>query len=330
MLIKMSTTPCAHARQVEKLFESPGYRNFREQPGKQAVLAQYTSSAGENAMRPHSPNTAARLAERPGTGGAANLTLLENHYKKCERCGQSLGCTCKKRPGSRHGRTRSGSDSQQQIADEVGHKMSKGGGQSLGGGSRADDSESEHHDGDASERAVTASTWDDTDDDRDEFTEASALPEDVLYLMKAKFEYVGGGEGQLTLAQDEVVQVIAEANEDGWAYGRIAASQVVGYFPVIYCVVFQPPALEQTASSTASVKSSPSNGNLTSAKLKAHSEACSPQQGHEQLASSRSAGHAGAGAGSVVMGGKVVQGLDKAELIKQAEVPRPLHARKEY
>lgn len=48
-----------------------------------------------------SPNTAGRRAEKPGSGGAPNLHVVENLYRSCARCGlkQGFGCVCNRGAG---------------------------------------------------------------------------------------------------------------------------------------------------------------------------------------------------------------------------------------
>jgi hypothetical protein len=290
----------------------------------------YNTKSKSDAERPHSPNTLARLAERPGAGGPPNLTLIENMYKACERCGHSLGCTCKTRPGSRHTRSRSGEDKQhQQLVDEVTLKVTGGSSKSA----RAYDSEgdtAEHsdlQDGEASERAVSASTRDETDEERDEEVEAPPLPEDVLYLMIALYAFAGDGDSQLPLARDMIVQVLAEANEDGWAYGRNEKTGDEGYFPINYCVVHQKTAQPSTNKSAQSPKMSCANqAPLNSATLKAHVESSSQKSARDVRAalagSSDSAGTVRTGAEVVVLSGKIVKVEDKEDVMKQAQVAR--------
>ena len=47
------------------------------------------------------PNIAGGRAEKPGSGGAPNLHIVENLYRSCARCGlkQGFGCACNRDAG---------------------------------------------------------------------------------------------------------------------------------------------------------------------------------------------------------------------------------------
>lgn len=48
---------------------------------------------------------------------------------------------------------------------------------------------------------------------------APVLPDGVLYLVRAWAEFAAEGPVQLALACGDLVQVLHEANQDGWGYG---------------------------------------------------------------------------------------------------------------
>ena len=274
---------------AESLTHSEGYKNFRSQPDKQKVIDDY--AAGQPSSREVNGVDIISAAVPAGLGA------LAGQYKKCTVCNKlPKMCQCQ---GPRA--WRAGEMTPRGVA-EPGEGTGGAGdapvggftyGRSGSGGSGGGKSNmvSEYSSSD-DETDPNTETWNDHSINESERIDPGAgagagvgagaglvagagylgdrLPDEVVRLVRAWADFVSDGDVQLTLAEGDVIQVLHEANEDGWGYGRSMYSTKDGYFPMSH--------VEEVAGAQAhAAASSAAASSMSSAREEGACDAPSPQ-----------------------------------------------------
>ena len=236
---------------AESLTHTEGYKNFRSQPDKQKVIDDY--AAGQPSSREVN-GVDINSAVVP-----AGLGALAGQYKKCTVCNKlPKMCQCQGPRAWRAGEMtpRGGAgpgEDTGSAGDALVGGLTYGRSGSGGSGGGKSNMASEYSSSD-DETDPNTETWNDHSINESERIDPGAgagagvgagaglvagagylgdrLPDEVVRLVRAWADFVSDGDVQLTLAEGDVIQVLHEANEDGWGYGRSMYSSKDGYFPM--------------------------------------------------------------------------------------------------
>ena len=240
---------------AENLFHTQGYLNFRSQPDKQKVIDDYTSR--EPAKQ---ANGVEVIAVAPAS--AAALGELAGQYKKCSECKHLLHhCRCPGQPATPR-RTRppfagAGAPCSQSSPGGVGPQGGEAAIMAQMACTSAAAAAGKARNGDAaaqgwssgSDSEGTSETWNGRDESVNESErvdphrgEASPLSHGAMRRVRAWAEFAADPTThvQLALAEGDVIQVLHEANQDGWGYGINHAGRE-GYFPMTHVEDLSPP-----------------------------------------------------------------------------------------